>query len=258
MWSKNVLFLRRHILWGASCHSYALSHSYSAGYNAGMCGRFTLRTKMNVLLQEFAIEAQPTFPQFERFNIPPTVKIPVVRQAEGQRTLSLIRWGLIPSWAKDLKKVPLNNNARAETIAEKPMFRSAYKRRRCIIPASSFFEWLTEGKVKTPFVFKRPDDVPLAFAGIWETWKDNETSEDVDSCAIVTCDANAVMAPVHERMPVILGRNDYSEWLDPAVESPAHLMAPCPDDELTCYQVSTIVNNSRNEGPECIVPMNSE
>jgi putative SOS response-associated peptidase YedK len=219
-----------------------------------LCGRFTLRDRLNDLLQQFAVEAnadQP-LPLFEgRYNIPPTQDVPIVRQLNNKRELAIARWGLIPSWTKDPKKGPLLNNARAETIAEKPSFRSAFKSRRCIIPASGFFEWRTEGKTKLPFYFHHPDGRMLAFAGLWERWKD------IDTCSIVTTEANEVMAPIHERMPVILGINDYAEWLDPTSIEPGKLLTPCPADELTCYPVSTIVNNARNNSPECVERLQS-
>lgn len=217
-----------------------------------MCGRFTLRDRLNVLLQQFAVEANANhpLPLFEnRYNIPPTQDVPIVRLSNQKRELAIARWGLIPSWTKDPKKAPLLNNARAETIAEKPSFRSAFKSRRCIIPASGFFEWRTEGKTKLPFYFYRPDGRMLAFAGLWERWNE------IESCSIVTTEANEVMAPIHERMPVILGDNDYSEWLDPSIENPNHLLAPCPAGEIARYPVDQFVNNVRNQGPECIEPL---
>jgi putative SOS response-associated peptidase YedK len=217
-----------------------------------VCGRFTLRDRLNVLLQQFAVEANADQPRplFEgRYNIPPNQDIPIVRLSDHKRELTIARWGLIPSWTKDPKKAPLLNNARAETIAEKPSFRSAFKSRRCIIPASGFFEWRTEGKTKLPFYFHRLDGQMLAFAGLWEQWND------IDTCSIVTTEANEVMAPIHHRMPVILGLNDYDEWLDPTANEPSKLLTPCPADELTCYPVSTVVNNARNNVPECIQPL---
>ena len=216
-----------------------------------MCGRFTLRTPLSVLMQEFELQVPLDFPVFDRYNIPPTVQIPVIRRLETQRTMSLMRWGLLPSWTNDPKKSPLLNNARAETVAEKPSFRSAYKNRRCIIPASGFFEWLTEGKSKQPYLFRHPDDRPLAFAGLWEKWGE------LESCTIITTEANEVMAPIHDRMPVILGRNDYSRWLDTSADVDG-LLTPCPPDELICYPVDPVVNNARNEGPQCIMPLNSK
>jgi putative SOS response-associated peptidase YedK len=154
-----------------------------------------------------------------RYNIPPTVDIPVIRFADGKRRLSMMRWGLLPPWTKDPKKSPLLNNARAETVAEKPSFRSAFKKRRCLIPASGFFEWKKEGQLKQPFYFSRPDDKPLAFAGLWETWND------IESCTIITTEANELMAPIHDRMPVVLGDNDYATWLDPEATSLEKLLS---------------------------------
>ena len=218
-----------------------------------MCGRFTLRDRLNALLEQFAVEADESLPRtlFEgRYNIPPTQDVPIVRLVDSKRELAIARWGLIPSWTKDPQKAPVLNNARAETVAEKPSFRSAFKSRRCIIPASGFFEWKTEGKTKQPFYFHRPDGQMLAFAGLWERW------EEIESCTIVTTEANEVMAPIHERMPVILGLNDYDEWLDSSSKEVAHLLSPCPADELTCYPVSTVVNNARNNVPECVEPLN--
>jgi putative SOS response-associated peptidase YedK len=216
-----------------------------------MCGRFTLRARLNDILAQFdasAVRLDDT-PLFERYNIPPTSDIPVVRTVDGNRQLSLMRWGLLPSWTKDIKKAPMLNNARAETVTEKPSFSSAYKHRRCIIPATGFFEWLTEGKNKQPFYFHRPDGKLLAFAGLWETWNN------IDTCTIVTTGPNEVMEPVHDRMPVILGDNDYSEWLDTNKPNPSHLLAPCPASEITSYPVDKFVNAVRNEGERCIEPI---
>ncbi len=219
-----------------------------------MCGRFTLRTPLTVLIQQFDIEVLPDQQQvlFEpRYNIPPTVDIPVVRFVDDKRCLSMMRWGLLPSWTKDPKKAPLLNNARAETVAEKPSFRSAFKNRRCLIPIDGFYEWKTIGKAKRPYYFRRQDERPFAFAGLWDTWND------IESCTIITTDANELMAPIHHRMPVVLADNDYADWLDPAASDLSKLLTPCPADELICYPVDSVVNNSRNEGPQCIVPLNS-
>lgn len=213
-----------------------------------MCGRFTLIARMNAILAQFAAEPNiiESYPLFENYNLPPTSDIPIVRQIEGKREVSLARWGLLPSWISDIKKAPMLNNARAETVKEKPSFRSAYKSRRCIIPASGFYEWLDDSKPKQPFYFYRPDNKLFAFAGLWESWND------IESCVIVTTDANEVMSPVHERMPVILGDNDYGLWLDPTAGDASHLLAPCPPSEIACYPVSTFVNKVANQGPQCI------
>ena len=214
-----------------------------------MCCRFTLRTKLNILLQEFHAELRHELQLPPRYNIAPTQDVAVVRPSEAGRELTLMRWGLIPSWTKDPKKAPLLNNARSETVAEKPSFRAAFKSRRCLIPASGFYEWKREGKLKQPYYFRRPDDRPLAFAGLWEKW------HDIESCTILTTDANELMAQIHDRMPVILSPNDYGEWLDPAAPEPGKLLTPFPSDELVSYPVNPAVNNARNEGPECIEPV---
>jgi putative SOS response-associated peptidase YedK len=214
-----------------------------------MCGRMTLRTKLNVLLTQFAIEAAPPdyIPrEFTGYNIPPTSELPIVRLMDGTREVSLARWGLLPRWTKDIKSAPMLNNARAESISEKPSFRSAYKSRRCIIPASGFYEWQTEGATKQPFYFRSSEGKLLAFAGLWERW------QEIESCTIVTTDANEVMAPIHHRMPVILGVSDYEGWLDPNSGDVSHMLAPCPSSELTCYPVSTYVNKVSNQGQQCI------
>jgi putative SOS response-associated peptidase YedK len=222
-----------------------------------MCGRINLKSNMAVISKQFHAELFGGVSFSPRYNVPPTLSVPVIRQLDGKRQLSMIRWGLIPSWTKDRKKSPLNNNARAETVAEKPSFRTAFKKRRCIIPADGFYEWKTEGKEKLPYYFHRTDGQLLAFAGLWETWHDPdaENAAPLESCAICTTDANGVMAPVHERMPCILGPNDYDKWLDTAATDVHYMLAPCPDSEITCYRVSKFVNSNKNEGAECIEPL---
>jgi len=215
---------------------------------------------MSVLIKEFNLDAGQGELFKPRYNIPPTADIPVVRSMDGQRQISLMRWGLLPPWIQDPKKVPMLNNARADTVAEKPSFRSAFKRRRCIIPASGFFEWHTDGKLKQPFLFRHPDDRPLAFAGLWESWgkAENSGAPVIESCTIITTGPNSVMEPVHDRMPVILSRNDYDTWLDPKVEDKEvllPLLTPCLSDDIICYPVNSIVNNVRNQGEDCIEPL---
>jgi putative SOS response-associated peptidase YedK len=209
---------------------------------------------LTVLIEQFDISVLPYKQEFlfaPRFNIPPTVDIPVIRFVDEGRRLSLMRWGLLPSWTKDPKKAPLLNNARAETVTQKPSFRTAFKERRCLIPVDGFYEWQPVGKKKQPYYFRRPDEKPFAFAGLWETWNE------IESCTIITTDANETMAPIHHRMPVVLARNDYGPWLDPAATELEKLLTPCPADELICYPVDMYVNKAGNEGPTCIVPLNS-
>ena len=219
-----------------------------------MCGRINLHSRLNVLLKQVSAEMRDDPDRYQlKFNLPPTLDVPVVRNDEQGRYVTVMRWGLLPPWTKDLKSAPMLNNARAETVAEKPSFRTAFKKRRCIIPVTGFYEWQDDTKPKQPFYFHSPDDKMLAFAGLWERWSKDELT--IDSCTIITTEANGVMAPVHSRMPVIFGENDIELWLDPNATDLVPLLTPCPDEELTCYPVSAFVNNARNEGPECIEPV---
>jgi putative SOS response-associated peptidase YedK len=221
---------------------------------------------MTVLVEQFRLDVQSArqLALFEpRYNIAPTQDVLVVRDAEegGAREVAMLRWGLVPSWAKEVQSGAPQINARSETLAEKPMFRTAYKKRRCLIPADGFYEWHAsasgpKGK-KQPYYIHRPDDRPFAFAGLWESWRSKDTSEPlaIESCTIVTTSANKTMAPLHDRMPVILSEGDYDLWLDPAVQKPdevAHLLAPCGEDELIAEPISTHVNRVANDDPRCI------
>src|SRR5262245_51844293 len=230
-----------------------------------MCGRFTLRTPMTVLVEHFALEvrADRQLPLFEaRYNIAPTQEVLAVREVDGVREASMLRWGLIPSWSKEPGGGPPMINARSETLAEKPTFRTAFRRRRCIIPADGFYEWKKSAEVakgkKQPYYIHRPDGDVFGFAGLWESWapksgapKDEPSpnpslqGRGIDSCTIVTTAANRTMAELHDRMPVILAPSDYALWLDPAVEDPAklrHLLESCGEDELMAEPVGTHVN----------------
>jgi putative SOS response-associated peptidase YedK len=219
---------------------------------------------MTVLVEQFELgrEATRQLPLFEpRYNIAPTQDVLTVRvDAESrEREAVMLRWGLVPSWAKELQSGPPMINARAESVAEKPTFRTALRRRRCLIPADGFYEWqklpggAKSGK-KQPYYIHRGDGQPFAFAGLWETWKAKEPLV-VESCTIITTSANRVLAPLHDRMPVILAEGDYALWLDPSVSEPGdivHLLAPCDDDELVAEPVSTHVNRVANDDPQCI------
>lgn len=214
-----------------------------------MCGRFTLRTPLNVLMRQFNLSAQTEWQLPLRYNIAPTQDIAVIVATEQGRELEMMRWGLIPSWSKDPSSGPPLFNARSETVAEKPSFRTALKRRRCLIPADGFYEWKKEGKLKLPFYIRRSDEQPFAFAGLWEQWQDTR------SCTILTTTPNELMKPLHDRMPVILSPNDYDIWLDAEANEPAklsYLYEPFPASELIATPVSTIVNNAKHEGPQCI------
>ncbi len=237
-----------------------------------MCGRFVSASPPDELANYFGAlqsdaELEPSF------NVAPTNEVYVVRArpdeegGPGDRTISSLRWGLVPFWAKDLKIGSRMINARAETVAEKPAFRKAYERRRCLIPADGFYEWAkVEGqKTKQPYFIHRPDGEPVVFAGIWERWKPrlddgktvDEAAEPVESCSILTCAPNKVMAEIHDRMPVLLAPTVWDDWLSPDTDMDyiASLLVPAPDDLLTMFPVTTAVNNVRNKGEELLVPV---
>jgi putative SOS response-associated peptidase YedK len=227
-----------------------------------MCGRFALMTPTEQLAMQFnvpetAVGSLP--PSVPRYNIAPTQPVAAVRLAEnGQRELTFFHWGLIPSWAKDVKIGSRMINARSETVAEKPSFRTAFKRRRCLIPADGFYEWQKQANGKQP-MFIRPADGeerPFALAGLWEIWHDPDGGA-LQSCTILTTTPNELMADIHNRMPVIVEPEDYDLWLNPEPdpEQGLHLLRPYPAEKMTAYPVSTIVNNPRNETPECIQPI---
>jgi putative SOS response-associated peptidase YedK len=228
-----------------------------------MCGRFTLRTPASVLIEHFDLDVRASrqLDLFEpRYNIAPTQEIAVVR-AENSNVpaVAMMRWGLIPSWSKEGATGPPLINARAETLAEKPAFRAALRSRRCLIPADGFYEWQQApgggpGK-KQPFYIHRPDGRPFAFAGLWESWTSSSGGPTIESCTVVTTEANAALRELHERMPVVLAPGDYALWLDSRVAEPdkmAHLLAPCGDEDLIAEPVSTHVNRVANDDPTCI------
>jgi putative SOS response-associated peptidase YedK len=196
---------------------------------------------MSVLAHQFGIDAGMQLPM--RYNVAPSQDVATIREP-GK--LEFMRWGLIPSWADDPKIGYRMINARSETAATKPAFRSAFKKRHCLVLADGFYEWRKEGKQKMPVYIRRADDKPFAFAGLWERWRD------IDTCTILTTEPNDLIRPLHDRMPVILSPNDYGAWLNPETPDPSYMLEPCPSDELTCYGVNPIVNNARNEGAQCL------
>jgi putative SOS response-associated peptidase YedK len=219
-----------------------------------MCGRFTLSTRPQAVATLFGLGAVPDLPP--RYNLAPTQPLAVVRQGDAGRSFSLMRWGLVPSWADDLKIGNSLINARCETVAQKPAFRTAFRRRRCLLPADGFYEWGQVGPKKQPYHFRMRDASPFAFAGLWEEWHSPE-GEAVQTCCIITTAANAVVQPVHERMPVILAEGFFDRWLDPAydrVDGLLPLLQPFPDAAMEGFAVSTRVNSPRFEGPECLEP----
>ena len=226
-----------------------------------MCGRFTLRANLNDVVEQFQIGDLPnTLPEptsRPRYNIAPTQTVLAIRcpQDVAHKELVGLRWGLIPSWAKDASIGNQTINARAETVAEKPAFRSAFKKHRCLILADGYYEWKAEGKLKQPYFFHRKDDRPFAFAGLYERCSGQQGASDPpdpwETCSIITTDANAFTQPIHDRMPVILHPADFSRWLDPKENHRKRLeslLRPYEGDEFIAQPVSRDVNNPRHEG----------
>ncbi|MEQ1858427.1 MAG: SOS response-associated peptidase [Chthoniobacteraceae bacterium] len=221
-----------------------------------MCGRYRLsQAELFAEMNDVRLGGNP-FPK--RYNIAPTQKVPVVLD-ESSDTFTIVRWGLIPSWAKDAKIASSLINARSETVAEKPAFRSAYKKRRCLVPADGFYEWQKSGTMKIPqHIFMRSGE-PFAFAGLWEIWRDPATpdAESVRSFTILTTTPNEVLAPIHDRMPVILPRASYKAWLsaDTSADDRKALLAPFVAQEMTAQPISTRVNTPRNDDTSIIEPV---
>ena len=219
-----------------------------------MCGRFTLKTPAAALAEHFEV---PGFADLlPRYNVAPSQPVAVIRPAADRpgREAVMLRWGLIPAWADDPAIGYKMINARAETVADKPAYRSAFKKRRCLIPADSFYEWAKSGKHKQPWNFALPDGGPFAFAGLWETWSKGDGP--VESCTLVTTEANGTVAPVHARMPVILLPEEYGRWLDAGNQDPAKLMPllrPYPGP-MVARAVGAWVNDPKHEGPRCVEP----
>lgn len=222
-----------------------------------MCGRFTLNQTAATLAQAFELEAVPDLTA--QYNVAPTQMVAtVVQKSESdKRQFQQLRWGLIPSWAKDPGIGAKLINARAETVAEKPSFRSAFKHRRCLVLADGFYEWHQKQGKKQPFYFRLQNGQPFAFAGLWEKWQSPE-GEEINSCTILTTAANEVLQQIHDRMPVILAQEDYNLWLDPQQQKPEvlqPLLRPYPAAAMSSYPVSTLVNKPQHNTPECILPI---
>ena len=221
-----------------------------------MCGRFTLRTRLDELLQLYSIETQLEWEP--RFNIAPSQSIAVVRNNPNsdERELTMLRWGLIPSWAKDIRIGHRLINARAETLASKPSFRMAFKSRRCLVLADGFYEWKQAGKNKQPYFIHMADNRPFVFAGLWERWAKSQPA--IESCTIITTTSNAIVASIHDRMPVILSGEAAMQWLDrnpDDINSLASLLVPYSDGEMVAYPVMPLVNSPKHDSTDCIRPL---
>lgn len=219
-----------------------------------MCGRYTLTTPPGDLQRSFDLCASPSDLR-PRFNIAPGQTVAVVPN-DDERRVRLVRWGLIPSWAKDPSIGHRLINARAETLAVKPSFRSAVRHRRCLVLADGFYEWKKEDERKVPMYVRLVSRRPFAFAGLWERWEDPHGAP-ITSCTIVTTEANALVAPIHDRMPVILPPRDYAAWLESEprdVVALASLLRPFAEEPMEAFAVSRLVNSPRNDQPECCAP----
>jgi putative SOS response-associated peptidase YedK len=218
-----------------------------------MCGRFALPNPEE-LEGHFSVKKNPDLAP--RYNIAPSQDIAVIRliPQTSSREIAILRWGLIPFWAKEKKIGYKMINARAESVTDKPAFRAAFKYRRCLIPATGFFEWSHKNKTKQPYFIRLKDTNILAFAGLWEHWvgKDGEV---IDSCTVITTNANEAVKNIHDRMPVIIEPEQYDRWLDPGADEKnlSTLFAPFPDKKILAYPVGIEVNNPKNDSPNCLV-----
>ncbi len=240
-----------------------------------MCGRYTSTTSVTDLAKIFEVDEVRAEPLPPRYNVAPSLDVfavalrrPKAEEAEEKgphRALGTFRWGLVPSWAKDASIGNRLINARSESIATKPAFRAAIARRRCLLPADAFYEWQRrqgpDGKPmgKLPHAIRRKDGRPMAFAGIWEVWRDqaDPDAELLRTCAIVTTSANDLMRPIHDRMPVVLDPGDWAAWLDPATDAGTvdKLMVTAPSEWFEVFAVSSKVNKAGNEGPDLMIPL---
>jgi len=226
-----------------------------------MCGRFTLRTPWTRLVEQFSLQQAPELPLC--YNIAPTQQVAAVRRhAGGKRELALLRWGLIPNWARDPAMGARMINARGETVHEKPAFRSAFKRRRCLVLADGYYEWKKGPRKKQPYYFRRKDDRPFALAGLWEAWesslKEDEPVTTVETCTIITTAANDLTADIHDRMPVILPDHAYDAWLatgEGEADALRDLLRPFSSELMQVQPVSTHVNSPKNDDATCIEPL---
>ncbi len=218
-----------------------------------MCGRYSLSTPADLVAEIFDLEAAPQLAP--RYNIAPTQEAPIVRaSADGGRVLRSARWGLVPAWAKEVSIGQRTINARSESVAETRSFRDSFRHRRCLVPADGFYEWQARAGGKQPFHLTLADGSPFAFAGLYDLWRRAE-QEWLESFTILTTRPNPLVAPIHDRMPVILPRAAHRLWLDPAVDDPDRLrplLEPYPAEEMLATAVGRFVNSPHNEGPRCV------
>lgn len=215
-----------------------------------MCGRYALKTPPRELAAHFGLDETVEFAP--RYNISPGTDIPVIRHSpEGKRVMHLLRWGLVPHWAKDPTIGAKLSNARGETVAEKPSFRDAFKRRRCLVPADGFYEWKSEGRLKQPYYFSMKSGGPFGLGGVWESWRMPDGNI-LRTCCLITTGPNDIMTPVHDRMPVIISSDNYDQWLKGEADDAQALVRPYPTDEMQAWMVSKRVSRSAEEGADLI------
>jgi putative SOS response-associated peptidase YedK len=225
-----------------------------------MCGRFVQTQSAETYAEYFSVDSIRTDPLPASWNVAPTDSVYAIAEYHDERQLGTFEWGLVPWWAKDRKIAAKHINARVETAAEKPAFRDSFREKRCIVPADGFYEWERREKGKLPHYIYRTNGEPLALAGLWATWKDPETEDRHRTCTIVTGEPDETVAPLHDRMPVILPRAVWNAWLDPAIEDPstvAALLKSFEAPQLSEHAVSSLVNKVANNLPELVKPLES-
>ena len=223
-----------------------------------MCGRYCMTSAPEAVRALFRYPEQPNFPA--RYNIAPTQPVPIVRMADGERQFALVRWGLIPAWVKDPKGFALLINARGESVNDKPAFKNAMKRRRCLFPADGFYEWKPVGNSKRPYLARPTAGGPITFAGLWETWM-GPNGEEMEPAAIVTNEANGEMVTVHHRAPVIIPPEQFDFWLDCRnvdEKMAMALIAPAPAGSMQVYEISPAVNHVANDAPALHEPYSAD
>lgn len=222
-----------------------------------MCGRYAFFSPAEAVRRAFAVDDLP--PLEARYNIAPTQPVPVVREQEaGRRAVVLLHWGLVPGWARDRAIGNRMINARAETLGERPAYRRAFRKRRCLVAADGWYEWQAAAGGKQPWFIRARDGGPMGFAGLWESWRDPGTGEALESCTIVTVDAPGSLAQIHRRMPAVLSTDAYAPWLDPAREDGdalSALLGPVDPARFEAWPVSRAVNDPHHQGPELAEPL---
>lgn len=217
-----------------------------------MCGRFALKAPASELASRFKLDE--TVDVVPRYNIAPGTDIPVIRRSpEGKRVMQLLRWGLVPHWAKDPSIGAKLSNARGETVADKPSYRDAFRRRRCLVPADGFYEWKADGQQKQAYYFSMESGEPFALGGVWETWRASDGNI-LRTCCLITTEPNEIMTPVHDRMPVIISPENYEQWLTGEPAAAQVLIKTYPDQGMQAWAVSRRVNRSGEEGADLVLP----